>query len=279
MFSNLSRFNEEIVLSASNFSIRKTKRLYLLMGFVFISLGIVFIILGQSIIGFPLFCLFFGAVFLTSAILFLEKQVRKSVLKQAYGNPLVNQGTRVQYLFAEDKFVQIVQLKGEIWSQVVQTYEQTFKLMEDEKYFFLFISNSVCYVVEKSGMLEGTSHELSNFLREKIAYYQTCYKTRKNFKSKNKDLIKLLKLNKLLNNQNENIVENDVESQNQEISNNVENKDKIINKSKVEEIFIDDEEIMVEEVFLDEDGNELVLEIEQTMEEFKNNEKKEESGN
>lgn len=137
-------------------------KLGILVPALFVLVGVYMLVLKAGLVFACIFFVFGGA----SAIImpFLYKNVVKRSAKK---NVLCSQTTYLDYKFSEGGFY-LKTLKGEIEiSNQTVDYRWIDRVVENGHYLYIFITSTMCYILDKNGMTFGKSDDLVKFLSAK----------------------------------------------------------------------------------------------------------------
>ena len=134
-----------------------------------IALDVLFVAIGLFMY-FELNSLIAGVILGCMAIIFpliMPYAYKKTISKNAQENPFCSSNTFLDYRFVDDG-VYVRTLKGDVEiSSATIDYRWIIKVKEHTHYFYIFISGSLCYILDTLGMTEGKPEELKAFLIEK----------------------------------------------------------------------------------------------------------------
>lgn len=167
-FENTSNCGE---VQVSDFNRVFLKPVYIKLGiaiiFSFALLSLSFFFgFDEPMLGWSMACA--GLVF-TLIMPLTYKKVMKNSLKQ---NKLFSSTTFSDFSF-EDEGVRLKTRKGDVEiASAALDYRHFDRVVENDRYIYLFFTPSMAYILEKSGMTEGKSDDLSEFLKSKISRYK-----------------------------------------------------------------------------------------------------------
>lgn len=112
--------------------------------------------------------MFFGVM----AIIFpatMKRTQKKIALKMVRTNYYYTDCLRSKYSFLEDE-IDYFELtnENEVRGSAKIKYSQIVKVVETNKYFFVYVSSIQAHILQKGGMTKGSAIELSNFLKDKL---------------------------------------------------------------------------------------------------------------
>lgn len=164
LFGNTTNFSP-LVIKEYNISVLKPM-------FIKLTLSLVALFLCFSLYGFLINALYIGvamaimAVIITPIMIVMYFATLKKALRD---NKLCSSNTFVEYYF-EDGGVRTSTRKGDVEvATLAIDYRMISKIIEHSHYFYLFITDTQVYILDKNGMTEGKTEELIKFLKTKVS--------------------------------------------------------------------------------------------------------------
>lgn len=138
------------------------------MWFVFVIISVLFIGFGVFAILLPedasdfylgIFLVVFGALFTPLVWLITAAEQRR--LNKSM--PVMSENTLSTFTFDEEK-ITVVQTKDfDYYDKTVISYRYLHKVLENNDYYFLYISKMQCHVIDKASLTQGTLEELNYY--------------------------------------------------------------------------------------------------------------------
>ena len=93
--------------------------------------------------------------------LFLQKRIDKSAT-------YISDYTEEIYTF-DEQYITLTQTMGDVFTATLKAgYSYIYKVREDNKYFYLFISKTQSHVIDKSSITQGTLEEATALLKRNL---------------------------------------------------------------------------------------------------------------
>ena len=171
-----TKLDETVVSAMKSESQRKTKKLVTIISWIFVGVGLFFLLLAAtewtsnheealSDLGFGAFMVFAG-VFYYFFIKFVTNKTQKRELDSM---TLMGADTEEVYKFDEDKLF-IFTNKGEDYRSAIEaTYKYIDNVVETDEYYVLYISKMQCHVLQKKDLVSGTLEELNAIFAKHFA--------------------------------------------------------------------------------------------------------------
>lgn len=162
-FRNTTNFSGREVTDFNKATLKPTFiKLGIAVFALFMLIGVYMLVIGN---GWVYACVFFAFGVISAVIMpFLYKSVVKRSAKK---NVMCSASTYLDYKFTDGGFY-VRTLKGEIEvaNQSVD-YRWIDRVVESGHYLYIFITSSMCYILDKYGMTSGKSEQLKEFLASK----------------------------------------------------------------------------------------------------------------
>ncbi len=158
------KFDENVFKSVNKRSFKTTSIVLLVLCAILLVLGIVGVVWGEdavdhnlgleliawSVIFYPLFC----------GIYFIMRKFVKPT------SALMSADTEQQFQFFEDRFM-CSQTKGEEFNDFMQAkYSVLFRVIETNEQYFLYLTRTQCFVINKADITSGSIDELNEILHK-----------------------------------------------------------------------------------------------------------------
>ena len=167
MFGNTTNFSP-LVIKEYNISVLKPM-------FIKLDISLFVLFLCFSLYGFLVDVLYVGVAMLVMAVLINPIMIYAyiiSVKKSVTMNKLCSSNTFVDYYFEKDG-VRTSTRKGEVEvASLAIDYRMISKIVECDHYYYLYITASQVYILDKNGMTEGKIEDLVKFLKTKVAKFK-----------------------------------------------------------------------------------------------------------
>ena len=167
MFENRTKFDIDLRLEVASGSTKLFSGIFYTLGTIITVVGALLMALtsyGIDIIIDGIIIVLAGYLIGAIVKLLISVQHKKSFYK--------DNTTFTFYKFSEDNMTQKVMIDEKFFSEIILKYSDIKLAKETDKYILLFISSSNCFAIDKNGMIDGSSAELSEFLRTKIKRYK-----------------------------------------------------------------------------------------------------------
>lgn len=162
-FRNTTNFSGREVTDFNKATLKPTFiKLGIAVFALFMLIGVYMLVIGN---GWVYACVFFAFGVISAVIMpFLYKSVVKRSAKK---NVMCSASTYLDYKFTDGGFY-VRTLKGEIEvaNQSVD-YRWIDRVVESGHYLYIFITSSMCYILDKYGMTSGKPEQLKEFLASK----------------------------------------------------------------------------------------------------------------
>lgn len=162
-FRNTTNFSGREVTDFNKATLKPTFiKLGIAVFALFVLIGVYMLVVGN---GWVYACVFFAFGVISTVIMpFLYKNVVKRSAKK---NVMCSASTYLDYKFTDGGFY-VRTLKGEIEvaNQSVD-YRWIDRVLESGHYLYIFITSSMCYILDKYGMTSGNPEQLKEFLVSK----------------------------------------------------------------------------------------------------------------
>lgn len=162
-FRNTTNFSGREVTDFNKATLKPTFiKLGIAVFALFVLIGVYMLVIGN---GWVYACVFFAFGVISAVIMpFLYKNVVKRSAKK---NVMCSASTYLDYKFTDGGFY-VRTLKGEIEvaNQSVD-YRWIDRVLESGHYLYIFITSSMCYILDKYGMTSGNPERLKEFLVSK----------------------------------------------------------------------------------------------------------------
>lgn len=162
-FRNTTNFSGREVTDFNKATLKPTFiKLGIAVFALFMLIGVYMLVIGN---GWVYACVFFAFGVISAVIMpFLYKNVVKRSAKK---NVMCSASTYLDYKFTDGGFY-VRTLKGEIEvaNQSVD-YRWIDRVVESGHYLYIFITSSMCYILDKYGMTSGKPEQLKEFLASK----------------------------------------------------------------------------------------------------------------
>lgn len=162
-FRNTTNFSGREVTDFNKATLKPTFiKLGIAVFALFMLIGVYMLVIGN---GWVYTCVFFAFAVISAVIMpFLYKSVVKMSAKK---NVMCSASTYLDYKFTDGGFY-VRTLKGEIEvaNQSVD-YRWIDRVVESGHYLYIFITSSMCYILDKYGMTSGKPEQLKEFLASK----------------------------------------------------------------------------------------------------------------
>lgn len=162
-FRNTTNFSGREVTDFNKATLKPTFiKLGIAVFALFMLIGVYMLVVGN---GWVYACVFFAFGVISAVIMpFLYKSVVKRSAKK---NVMCSASTYLDYKFTDGGFY-VRTLKGEIEvaNQSVD-YRWIDRVVESGHYLYIFITSSMCYILDKYGMTSGKSEQLKEFFASK----------------------------------------------------------------------------------------------------------------
>lgn len=162
-FRNTTNFSGREVTDFNKATLKPTFiKLGIAVFALFMLIGVYMLVIGK---GWVYACVFFAFGVISAVIMpFLYKSVVKRSAKK---NVMCSASTYLDYKFTDGGFY-VRTLKGEIEvaNQSVD-YRWIDRVVESGHYLYIFITSSMCYILDKYGMTSGKPEQLKEFLASK----------------------------------------------------------------------------------------------------------------
>lgn len=162
MIKVVTKFNSDVTKRINNLTFKK-------MIWFFVAISLILIICGSVSYfaqgnNFGIFWMVFGVLFFP--LVYLLTMIMQKKLNQSMS--ILSNETVETYTF-EDDYVYIEQIKGEDFVGTTKAkYNYFYKALETKDCYYLYISKSQCHVFDKKSFTQGTPHDLSILLLDKL---------------------------------------------------------------------------------------------------------------
>lgn len=174
LFGNTTNFSS---LTIKEFNIFVLKPMFIKLSIALFSLFVCF-----GVYGFVTNLFYVGLFMSVVAFAIIPAMVfayKSSIKKAIDANKLCSSNTFVDYYFEKDG-VRTSTRKGEVEvASLAIDYRMITKIVEHSHYFYVFITDTQAYIVDKNGMTEGKSDKLSEFLKTKAKFIEEKTKERR----------------------------------------------------------------------------------------------------
>ena len=165
LFGNTTNFSSQII---KEFNIFVLKPMFIKLT---ISLSAIFVCFG--VYGFLTNLLYIGIMMSVVSVAVIPAMIigyKYSLNKSVKANKLCSSNTFVDYYF-EDAGVRSSTRKGDVEiASLAIDYRMIAKVVEYSHYFYMFITDTQVYIVDRNGMTEGKSDSLEEFLKTKTKF-------------------------------------------------------------------------------------------------------------
>ena len=170
------KFDERVQQSVNKRSFKTSSIIILVFSAVLILFGIVGLIWGTDHEDFvyAIYCVSFGVLFypLFCGIYAIMRKFIKPNLA------MMSAETEQQFQFFDDRFM-CSQIKGDEFNDFMQAkYSMLFRAIETKEQYFLYISRTQCYVINKADITAGSVEELNKILTNNLGEKFKKFKTR-----------------------------------------------------------------------------------------------------
>ena len=160
------KFDEHVQQSINKRAFKTSSIIILVFSAVLIIVGIIGLVWGEDKedFAYAMYCVTFGVLFypIFLAVYAIMRKFIKPNLT------LMSAQTEQQFQFFEDRFM-CSQVKGDEFNDFMQAkYSVLFKVIETQSQYFLYISRTQCYVVNKADITAGTVDELNKILASNL---------------------------------------------------------------------------------------------------------------
>lgn len=159
-----TKFDENVAKELNKQAMKKLWWVYAFFTIILIGAGLLILLGGEEIDYSGIIYICVGVLFFPLCLLltkFAQKKVNKSM------SILSNENIEI-YKFDSDKII-IEQTKGTDFHGLTEAnYSYLHKVVETEKFWFLYISVQQSHVVPKNMILTGSIEELNNIFKEKL---------------------------------------------------------------------------------------------------------------
>lgn len=160
------KFDERVQQSVNNRAFKTSS--IVILGFcgILLVLGIIGLIFGEDHEDFvyAMYCVSFAALFYPLyAVIYA---IMRKLIKPSMA--IMSAQTEQQFQFFEDRFM-CSQIKGDEFNDFMQAkYSVFFRVIETTSQYFLYISRTQCYVINKADITAGTVDELNKILSNNL---------------------------------------------------------------------------------------------------------------
>lgn len=167
MIQARTKVDEKASMKLANIALKKLKIIMLLLGVFFALIGVIIFIASDSMEDGLIWLIAFilgGAIF---AVLF-PMLLNRNIKKQMNSNQLLKNETYNNYIFEEDFLNIVTETNNTPNSNSTINYTQLFKVLETNDTFYIYISSSQAFIVNKSDIKDNKTNELSTLLKSKL---------------------------------------------------------------------------------------------------------------
>lgn len=138
---------------------------FVLFSAIFIAIGIAEIAVGDAEdLSYGIFLLVVGVLFMP-LVWVLTKIIQRSLDRSM---SIMSSETEEIYTFEED-YIKIDSRRGDEYHGFTEAkYTYLYRVIENDKFYFLYISKAQCHVVDKASLTVGTLVELNSLLRAQL---------------------------------------------------------------------------------------------------------------
>ena len=170
------KFDERVQQSVNKRSFKTSSIIILVFSAVIILFGVVGLIWGEDHEDFvyAMYCVSFGVLFYP-IFCGIYSIIRKFIKPNL---AMMSAETEQQFQFFDDRFM-CSQIKGDEFNDFMQAkYSVLFRVIETKEQYFLYISRTQCYVINKADITAGSVEELNKILTNNLGEKFKKFKTR-----------------------------------------------------------------------------------------------------
>ena len=144
--------------------------------FIKLTIALFAIFMCFSLYGFLTKLLYVGIFMAVASVAVIPAMIfgyNHSMKKSMNSNKLCSHNTFIDYYF-EDGGVRSSTRKGDVEiASLAIDYRMISKVVEYSHYYYIFITDTQVYIIDKNGMTEGKSEKLAEFLKTKTKFIES----------------------------------------------------------------------------------------------------------